>query len=87
MRQSFWREKLKHKISYYLILIAAVIVLNFFLPRWLPGSPIAQIVGESVNEMTQDEITRILETYHLNDSLADQFITYVKNIFTLDCQS
>lgn len=75
---------MKHKNSYYLILIAAVIVLNFFLPRLLPGSPIGQIVGESVNEMTQDEINRILEVYHLNDSLPEQFITYVKNIFTLD---
>ena len=75
---------MKHKISYYLILIMAVIVLNFFLPRWLPGSPIAQIVGESVNEMTQEEIERILETYRLNDSLGEQFLTYVKNIFTLD---
>lgn len=75
---------MRHKISYYFILIAAVITLNFFLPRWLPGSPIAQIIGENVGEMLPEERERILETYHLNDSLAEQFMEYVKNIFTLD---
>ena len=52
---------MKHKISYYLILIAAVITLNFFLPRWLPGSPVAQIIGENVGEMLPEERERILE--------------------------
>ena len=75
---------MKHKISYYLILIAAVITLNFFLPRWLPGSPVAQIIGENVGEMLPEERERILEEYHLNDSLGEQFVMYIKNIFTLD---
>ena len=73
---------MKHKISYYLILIAAVITLNFFLPRWLPGSPVAQIIGENVGEMLPEERERILEAYHLNDSLGEQFVMYIKNIFT-----
>lgn len=75
---------MKHHISYYLLLIAAVIALNFCLPRWLPGSPIARIVGENIADMTQEERERILETYHLNDPLPEQFFSYVKNIFTLD---
>ncbi|MCI7812556.1 MAG: ABC transporter permease [Lachnospiraceae bacterium] len=75
---------MKQKKSYYIILIAAVITLNFFLPRCLPGSPISQIIGENVGGMLPEERERILETYHLNDSLPEQFIEYIKNIFTLD---
>lgn len=75
---------MKQKKSYYIILIAAVITLNFFLPRCLPGSPISQIIGENVGGMLPEERARILETYHLNDSLPEQFIEYIKNIFTLD---
>lgn len=75
---------MKHKISYYLLLIMAVITLNFFLPRWLPGSPVAQIIGEDVSKMVPEERERILEIYHLNDTLGQQFVTYIKNIFTLD---
>ena len=61
-----------------------MITLNFFLPRWLPGSPVAQIIGENVGEMLPEERERILEAYHLNDSLGEQFVMYIKNIFTLD---
>ena len=75
---------MKHKASYDLILIFAVIALNFFLPRWLPGSPVAQIIGENISSMLPEERERILETYHLNDSVGEQFVMYIKNIFTLD---
>lgn len=75
---------MKHKKSYYIILIAVVITFNFFLPRWMPGSPVAQIIGENVGEMIPEERERILEAYHLNDSLGKQFAEYVKNIFTLN---
>lgn len=75
---------MKYRITHYILLLAAVIILNFFLPRMLPGSPIAQLAGEEVGRMTQSERDRILSTYDLDKPLTVQFFTYIRNIVTLD---
>lgn len=75
---------MRYRITHYIVLLAAVIILNFFLPRMLPGSPIAQLAGEEVGSMTQGERERILSAYDLDKPLAVQFFTYIKNIVTLD---
>jgi len=75
---------LRYRITHYIVLLAAVIILNFFLPRMLPGSPIAQLAGEEVGSMTQGERDRILSAYDLDKPLTVQFFTYIKNIVTLD---
>ena len=43
------------KITHYLFIVAVIIVLNFFIPRMLPGSPISTLVGEDVGQMTAAE--------------------------------
>jgi len=75
---------LKYRITHYIVLLAAVVILNFFLPRMLPGSPIAQLAGEEVGSMTQSERDRILSAYDLDKPLTVQFFTYIRNIITLD---
>lgn len=75
---------MKYRITHYILLLAAVIILNFFLPRMLPGSPIAQLAGEEVGRMTQSERDRILSAYDLDKPLTVQFFTYIRNIVTLD---
>ncbi|KLU72417.1 MAG: hypothetical protein RHS_1658 [Robinsoniella sp. RHS] len=81
----FTQEKiLKYRITHYIVLLAAVVILNFFLPRMLPGSPIAQLAGEEVGSMTQSERDRILSAYDLDKPLTVQFFTYIRNIVTLD---
>ncbi|WP_394918903.1 ABC transporter permease [uncultured Robinsoniella sp.] len=75
---------MRYRITHYIVLLAAVIILNFFLPRMLPGSPIAQLAGEEVGSMTQGERDRILSAYDLDKPLTVQFFTYIKNIVTLD---
>lgn len=75
---------MKYRITHYIVLLAAVVILNFFLPRMLPGSPIAQLAGEEVGSMTQSERDRILSAYDLDKPLTVQFFTYIRNIITLD---
>lgn len=75
---------MKYRITHYIVLLSAVVILNFFLPRMLPGSPIAQLAGEEVGSMTQSERDRILSAYDLDKPLTVQFFTYIRNIVTLD---
>ena len=74
----------RKRISHYLLLIAAMIVLNFFLPRMIPGSPVARLAGDSVETMNVEERDRILEFYNLDKPLFEQFLIFLKNTFTLN---
>ncbi len=75
---------MKHSKKFYLILIALVIVINFLLPRFMPGSPVADIAGESVGELSGEQKEALLDSYGLNDPLHEQFFNYVVDFFTLD---
>ncbi|MCQ6563359.1 ABC transporter permease [Paenibacillus mendelii] len=72
--------------SYFLVLLF-VIILNFWLPRFLPGGPVEYIAGggeEGAVFLTEAQKAAMLEYYNLNDSLGEQFVKYVKGIFTFD---
>jgi peptide/nickel transport system permease protein len=75
---------MKKKAFHYLIILAAVIVMNFFLPRMLPGSPLRSLVGEDAGDLTAAEKMGILEAYHLNDPMPVQFGYYLRDLFTLN---
>lgn len=75
---------MKKRFSHYLILLATVIVINFFLPRMLPGSPLKTLVGENPGDMTAEQKMGILDAYHLNDPLGKQFIYYLQELFTFN---
>ena len=72
----FWERgiPLKSKIFHYAIMILAIITLNFFLPRMLPGSPIVTLAGEEAGQMTEDERDRLMSSYNLDKSLGEQFL-------------
>ena len=75
----------KKRVIHYLILVAVVIVANFFIPRLLPGSPVKTIMGgEGVESLTAAEKMGILDAYHLNDPLPIQFLQYLRDLFTLN---
>ena len=80
----FWERgiPLKSKIFHYAIMILAIITLNFFLPRMLPGSPIVTLAGEEAGQMTEDERDRLMSSYNLDKSLGEQFLIYLKNLVT-----
>ncbi|WP_040952247.1 ABC transporter permease [Gorillibacterium massiliense] len=75
------------KYRSYLLVLAFVILLNFWLPRLLPGGPVDYITGggeEGAVFLTEAQKAAMLEYYHLNDSLGDQFLRYLKGIVTFD---
>ena len=75
--------KSKKRETHYLILIVGIIVINFFLPRLLPGSPLKSLVGENPGDLTAAQKMGILDAYHLNDPLWKQFLYYLRDLFTL----
>ncbi len=72
------------KFLQYVIVIVLMLTLNFLLPRLMPGNPLVFLAGEDVGFMTSEEKNEILDKHGLNDSIPQQYISYIKNILTGD---
>ena len=63
-----------------LVCFLLVVVLNFFLPRLLPGDPVAYLTGFSEQDMTPAQVAFYEEALHLNKPLAAQFGFYLRSL-------
>lgn len=72
------------KVVQYSLVIFLMLTLNFLLPRLMPGDPLIFLAGEEVAFLTTEEREAILEKHGLNGSLSQQYVTYVKSIFSGD---
>lgn len=72
-----------YKKSLILALVCFVIVtvLNFFLPRLLPGNPIAYLTGFSEEDMTPAQIAYYRQALHLEEPVFIQFGYYLRSLF------
>ncbi len=73
-------------IKSYLIVFILIIILNFFLPRILPGGPVAFIQGGDDQSfiMTEEQKAHLLSYYGLDLPLHEQFYQYIFGILTGD---
>lgn len=60
----------------YLFVLVAAISLNFFLPRMMPGNPLALLAGVDVGLMTQEDRDKIMTEAGLDRPMAEQYISY-----------
>lgn len=58
-----------------------VLVLNFALPRLLPGDPIAYLTGFDEEEMSAEKYEYYFHALHLDESTSKQFGYYLESIF------
>ena len=63
-----------------LVCFLLVVVLNFFLPRLLPGNPVAYLTGFSEQDMTPTQVAFYEDALHLNKSLPVQFGYYLRSL-------
>lgn len=72
-------------ITLYGSVFLLLILLNFFLPRLMPGGPIEYLEGlDSGPTLTEEQKAMLKEYYRLDDSLGEQFIRYIQGLLTLD---
>ncbi len=77
------------KLLWYLLTLFVAILLNFLLPRLIPGNPVAVILNDLTSGMTDtNSIKRIYEAFNaqfgLDKPLWQQFWIYLKNLFNGD---
>ncbi len=78
-----------NKAMWFLITLVAAFVLNFVLPRLMPGDPVAAIVARQAQGMSNTSGVQAIyeqyaEQFGTNKPMLEQFILYVKNVFQGD---
>jgi len=69
----------------YAIALLFILVLNFLLPRMMPGDPLMAIYGEeALVQMTPELKASLVERFALDQSLWQQFGAYFTALFTGD---
>ncbi len=63
-----------------LMCFCVVLVLNFLLPRLLPGNPVAYLTGVDEENLTSVQYEYYEEKLHLNEPLYVQFAYYIQSI-------
>ena len=78
------KKYLKKKIIWFIITFTAAIILNFILPRLMPGDPVNAIVGKNISagatpEQVQQQIEFYKHQFGLDKNIFGQFWDFVKN--------
>jgi peptide/nickel transport system permease protein len=79
-----YRKYFLNKMSWFLITLVCAFVLNFILPRLMPGDPVAAIMQRVAAGMTsqagiQQVYNQYAELFGTNKPMLEQFFLYVRN--------
>jgi len=74
---------------WYLLTLVIAVMLNFLLPRLMPGDPVKQISIQATQGVTDpNAVQRVIENYTkefgLDKSVPEQFVIYIGKLFQGD---
>jgi peptide/nickel transport system permease protein len=80
-----YRKYFLNKVLWFVVTFICAFVLNFILPRLMPGDPVAAIVSRLAQGMTnatgiQKIYQQYTELFGTNKPILEQFLIYLKNI-------
>jgi peptide/nickel transport system permease protein len=80
-----YRKYFLNKGLWFLVTLVCAFLLNFFLPRLMPGDPVAAIVARMAQGMSnatgaQAIYQQYTELFGTNKPMFEQFLLYVKNV-------
>jgi peptide/nickel transport system permease protein len=81
-----YRKYFVNKLVWFLITFVCAFLLNFILPRLMPGDPVAAIVARMAQGQTnaagvQAIYKQYTELFGTNKPMLEQFVIYVRNVF------
>ena len=79
----------RNKLVWFFITLVAAFILNFYLPRLMPGDPVSAIVARMAQGMSntagvQAIYEQYTELFGTNLPIHEQFVLYVKNVLRGD---
>lgn len=84
-----YRKYFLNKLGWFLVTLVCAFVLNFVLPRLMPGDPVAAIVSRMAQGMSdasgvQAIYEQYTELFATNRPMHEQFFIYVRNVLRGD---
>jgi len=84
-----YRNYFLGKVGWFLVTLVAAFILNFILPRLMPGDPVAAIVSRLAQGMTNTSGVQAIyeqyaEQFGTNKPMWEQFVLYMRNVFRGD---
>ena len=78
------KKYFKKKIFWFIVTFIAAVILNFILPRLMPGDPVNAIVGKNISpsataEQVEQQIAFYKHQFGLDKNLFGQFVDFVKH--------
>ncbi len=77
-------RRIGKNLLFSIIALVAIFIVNFFLPRLMPGDPLANLIGADEDSITQEEYDALYHEMGLDLPLGKQFANYVSNLFKGD---
>ena len=80
-----YRKYFLNKLAWFLVTLVCAFILNFILPRLMPGDPVAAIVSHLAQGMTnttgvQAIYQQYTELFGTNKPVLEQFLIYMQNV-------
>ena len=84
-----YRNYFMNKLLWFFVTLVAAFILNFILPRLMPGDPVAAIVSRLAQGMSNTSGVQAIyeqyaEQFGTNRPMIEQFFLYVGNVFKGD---
>jgi len=84
-----YRKYFLNKLGWFLITFVCAFILNFILPRLMPGDPVAAIVSKLAQGISESTGVRAIyqqyaELFGTNKPMYEQFLIYMKNVLRGD---
>src|SRR4030067_3470146 len=81
-----YRKYFLNKALWFAVTFVCAFILNFILPRLMPGDPVAAIVARMAQSQTntagvQAIYEQYTELFGTNKPMIEQFFIYMKNVF------
>ena len=73
-----------NRVLHYAIVFVVAVTLNFFLPRMMPGNPLALVAGADVGMMTSEQRAEVIAKAGLDQPMWQQYLKYWGNLLRLD---
>jgi len=84
-----YRKYFLNKLGWFLVTFVCAFILNFTLPRLMPGDPVAAIVARMAQGMSdatgvQAVYEQYIELFGTNKPVVEQFFIYMRNVIRGD---
>jgi peptide/nickel transport system permease protein len=75
---------LLRRLGFFLLTLWAALTLNFFIPRFMPGSPLQALRDRTHNKLSPAALEQMLTSYGFkpDENVVVQYLDYLKNMVT-----